>query len=106
MPTTLVDIEQLAKQQFLLLTGTRVFDIPCKQLYEYNTRGELRVLQTSEFNREEIAKLSLNFKDCDRTKSGVNLRDSLELGEDGKTTLVNAMGCKLLSAIQINEDDG
>ena len=59
--------------------------------------------QTAELNRREIARLALNFKGCTRTDSGVSLRDSLTLGENG-STLVRATGCKLLSAVRVQEN--
>lgn len=100
MSLGLKDVEQMARQEFLLRSGTRVFDIPCKQLFDYSDRGALRVAQASELNRSEIARLALNFKDCGRTSSGVSLRDSLTLGENG-STLVKASGSKLLCAMAI-----
>lgn len=100
MSLGLKDVEQMAKQEFLLRSGTRVFDIPCKQLFDYSDRGALRIAQTSELNRSEIARLALNFKDCGRTSSGVSLRDSLTLGDNG-ATLIKATGSKLLCAVSL-----
>lgn len=100
MPT-IADVERLAKQEFRLRTGIVVFDIPCRQLFEHSDRGTLKVAQGAELNRRKIANLALNFGDCNRTSSGVNLRDSLTQAEDG-STLVKATGSKLLSAVVLD----
>ena len=101
MSLSLKDIELLARQEFLLKSGTRVFDIPCKQLFDYTEDGELKVSEGSELNRATIAQLALDFKDCTRTPSGVSLRDSLTLGDDG-STLVRATGSKLMCAVTMD----
>lgn len=99
----LKEVEQLAKQEFLLRNGTRVFDIPCKQLFDHSARGALRVSPDAEENRAEIARLALSFKDCGRTSSGVSLRDSLTMGDSG-ASLVRATGSKLLCAMTAQPD--
>lgn len=102
MPT-LTEIEQIARQEFLLRKSTRVFDIPCKQLFDHTVNGALKVVDTAQENRKIIARMALNFKDCNRTSSGANLRDSLTLSDTG-ATLVRATGCKLLCALMMKED--
>jgi hypothetical protein len=104
MPT-LTEIEQIAKQEFLLKSGTRVFDIPTKQLFEHSPAGTLQVCADAQANRKEIAKLALAFKGCERrdpSHEGVSLRNSLHAGENG-ATLIRATGSKFMSAITIDQ---
>lgn len=101
----LKDVEQLARQEFLLKSGTRVFDVPCKQLFDYSDDGTLQVAKTSERNRREIARLALAFEECSRTSSGVSLYDSLTLDEKTGSTLVNATGSKLLCAVTMQPNN-
>jgi len=103
MPITLTEIDQLARQEFLLRKDTRVFDIPCKQLFDHTANGALKVVDTAQENRKIIARMALNFNDCTRTASGASLRDSLTMSENG-ATLVRATGCKLLCAVSMEAD--
>lgn len=103
MTTPLKHVAQLAKQELALGVGAQLFDIPSKQLFDHDSRGELRALPSAQENRRTIATLALDFEYCSRTVDGVELRDSLRL-VSGYPLLVDAVGSKLLSAVSVHGD--
>lgn len=101
MSDTLTMLSKLATEQ-LVHRGARVFEVPVKQLFDFDESGELVVSERAEANRRVIAELALEFEHCNYRTSGVSLRRSLVL--DGNTSLLYAAGCKLVCAITV--DDG
>ena len=101
MSDTLTMLSKLATEQ-LVHRGARVFEVPVKQLFDFDESGELVVSERAEANRRVIAELALDFEHCNYRTSGVSLRRSLIL--DGNTSLLYAAGCKLVCAITV--DDG
>lgn len=97
--TELKEIAQLASEEFLR-RGVRVFEVPAKQLFTHDASGELVVLQEAKYNRRMLASMALEFEECKQATSGVSLRRSLTLGDNG-ASLLYATGCKVMCAIQV-----
>lgn len=103
----LKDISKFANEEFVRQSGVRFFEVPVRQLFSFsdpvgtgrNATRELIVHPDADLNRRVIATLALEFQGCN---GGVSLRRSLQLGPDGKSSLLYAAGAKLLCAIEAN----
>ena len=99
-----MDLEGVARvaTRELVRRGIEVFDVPLRQLFEHDARGELVARADAVENRAELARLALAFPHCDASKSGVSLRRSLNAGADG-ASLVYAAGARLLLAVEVGD---
>jgi hypothetical protein len=99
--SSLTLVSRLANEEFVRKAGVRLFEVPARQLFVHNARGDLIVNPDAQANRRVLAQLALRFE-CDAA-SGVSLQRSLKLGRDG-SSLLYATGCKLLCAVAVTED--
>ncbi len=92
------NVSKMAHEEFAA-RGVRMFDVPARQMFEYDARGELQVLTTATHNRRTLAQMALDFPHCGTV---VALRRSLKLNAATHTSLLYSPGCRLLMAVHID----
>lgn len=102
MAGTLTYLSKLANEEFTR-RGVRLFEVPVRQLFDFNSAGTLVVHPDADENRELLAQMALTATFCRYSTSGVSLKRSLQLGSDGKSSLLYAPGCKLLCAVAVQD---
>lgn len=100
MPSDLQTVAKLANEEFVARSGVRFFEVPLRQLFDYDHKRTLVVHPDADLNRRALAKMALDFQGC-AGGGGVSLRQSLMLGKDGQSSLVYAAGSKLLCAVDV-----
>ena len=94
----LAAVAQLANEEFARDQGVRFFDVPARQLFEYDARGALAVRAGAEANRRLLAQLALDFRHCEA--GAVSLRRSLKYDARTDAGLLYVKGARVLLAVR------
>ena len=94
----LADVSKLANEEFTREQGVRFFDVPARQLFEYDARGALAVRADAEGNRRLLAQLALEFAHCEA--GAVSLRRSLPYSARNDSGLLYVSGARVLLAVR------
>ena len=95
-------ISKMAEEEFLR-RGVRIFDVPAKQLFDHDGKGEIRPHPDADGNRKLLAKLAIDFQGCAYTSSGVSLRRSMAMDESGEFSLLFSSGCRVALAVTVED---
>ena len=98
--TTLQQISRSASNK-LRERGVHTFDVPARQLFDFDRRETLIVHPDADLPHKRLARLALQCDHCKTHESGVSLRQSLKLTQGA--SLLYATGARLLLGIKVRE---
>ena len=103
MAEALVTVARVAREESLY-RNIRVLEVPARQLFHYNARGDLAVHPDARSNRLVLARAVLASEACQRLRSGVSLRDSLRYDRQSDSGMLYAAGAKFIIAARAEPD--
>ena len=103
MTEALATVARAAREESLY-RGIRVLEVPARQLFEYDGRGQLAVHPDAQSNRRVLARAILASEACQRVTSGVSLRDSLKYDAKSDSGMLYAAGAKFVVAARADTD--